>query len=95
MDDDLESGKSQADEVSEYFSDDDGLYGKGGGIWGLGGAAAAARAELYKYVWRPFMIGAAAAFGMSVGYALFDWSQKLVSRNDLNVATGKKRYRDI
>ena len=73
MNEELESEKSQPDELSDYFSDDYELDSRALGL-------KAVRNELKKFVLRPFLIGVAAAFGMSVGYTLFDWTQSVLSR---------------
>mmetsp|Transcript_14383 Transcript_14383/g.24748 ORF Transcript_14383/g.24748 Transcript_14383/m.24748 type:complete len:103 (+) Transcript_14383:214-522(+) len=73
VDDELDSAQSQADENSQYtddFEEESFWYQYIG-------------SDFKKYVFQPFLIGASAAFGMSVGYALFDVVSKLFSKRPL------------
>mmetsp|Transcript_9815 Transcript_9815/g.26159 ORF Transcript_9815/g.26159 Transcript_9815/m.26159 type:complete len:85 (+) Transcript_9815:44-298(+) len=59
----LESVESNMEDGSDYDSDVDAAP-----VW-----APLSRSEVRKYLLQPMLIGMSAAFGMSIGYALFDW----------------------
>ncbi|CDF32160.1 unnamed protein product [Chondrus crispus] len=48
--------------------------------WDFAEMFSTASKNVKKYIFQPFVVGAAAAFGMSVGYAMFDATAAMFTR---------------